>query len=71
MAQTVSEQGATDWKLTDVVHRVFQRHMLRHTGHDIHSLVFSEELPTQLGVIANEDAWIQLALVQAVPRVFK
>ena len=45
--------------------------MLRHTSHDIHSLVLSEELSAQFGIIADEDAWIELALVQAVACVFK
>ena len=64
MAQILSYVNARMGRvLTDVVHGVFLRHVLRYTGHYIDGVVFGEEAPSELGVVTDEDAGVKLAFV--------
>ena len=62
MAQILSYVKARmDSVLTDVVDGIFLRHVLRYTGHYVDRIVFGEEIPSKLGVVADENAGIKLA----------
>lgn len=57
--------------LTDIVDGVFLRHELHYAGHYVHDVVFGEEVSTQLGIVADEDAGIKLALIQSVSSILE
>lgn len=47
---------------TDVVDRGFRRHTFSNTCEDVHCILRGEQLAPQVGVVADEESWVDFAV---------
>jgi hypothetical protein len=57
--------------LTDFIYRSLLWHVLGSSSKHIHSIIFAEEVPTQLRKVANKYPWVQLAKEKTAACFFK